>query len=308
MQIEIRKEREDEYFKTEAMVRRSFYNIYRPGCDEHLLVNKLRTHPDYLPELSRVAVVDGEIAGTIMYFKATVHAKDRDITVLSFGPLSVDHRYKNMGIGGRLIRETIELAREAGYPGIVIMGEPDYYPKMGFRRARDFGLTDMEGNAPDPFMAYELYENGLHIPGGKFSESRVEELCTEEALQELEKNSGYPKLHKVAQPCQWSYNNAYDDREGYHYEYATHCPKLFDSLYGQYVQENTEKKIKDIWECIDRTPYVLKKGDTPLGVMVISMENEPEVEQIYLDETKPIPKGMKEEIVERFLNANRVRN
>lgn len=48
MSIEIRKERPEEYYETEAMTRRSFYNIYNPGCDEHLLVHKLRIHEDLL--------------------------------------------------------------------------------------------------------------------------------------------------------------------------------------------------------------------------------------------------------------------
>ena len=69
MNIEIRKETPQDYYETEAMTRRSFYNVYGPGCDEHLLVHKLRTHKDYLPDCSRVALVDGKIAGTIMFFK-----------------------------------------------------------------------------------------------------------------------------------------------------------------------------------------------------------------------------------------------
>ena len=58
MNIEIRKETPQDYYETEAMTRRSFYNVYGPGCDEHLLVHKLRTHKDYLPECSRIALVD----------------------------------------------------------------------------------------------------------------------------------------------------------------------------------------------------------------------------------------------------------
>lgn len=66
MDIEIRKEEENDYYETEAMTRRAFYNVYNLGCVEHLVVRKLRKHEDYLPEFSRVALVDGKIAGLIM--------------------------------------------------------------------------------------------------------------------------------------------------------------------------------------------------------------------------------------------------
>ena len=50
--IIIRKETPEDYRKTEYMVMRAFWNIHVPGCNEHLLVSKLRNSPDYLPEFS----------------------------------------------------------------------------------------------------------------------------------------------------------------------------------------------------------------------------------------------------------------
>ena len=35
---------------------------------------------------------------------------------------------------------------------MIIVGEPDYYPKHGFIRAGSLGLTDGEGNVYDPFI------------------------------------------------------------------------------------------------------------------------------------------------------------
>ena len=72
MNIEIRKETQKDYHETEEMTRRSFYNVYGPGCDEHLLVHKLRNADCYLDDISRVAELDGEIVGTIMYSKANL--------------------------------------------------------------------------------------------------------------------------------------------------------------------------------------------------------------------------------------------
>ncbi len=304
MNIEIRKETPQDYFETEAMTKRSFYNVYGPGCDEHLLVHKLRTHKDYLPDCSRVAVVDGKIAGVIMYFKCVIRGKKEDVTIASFGPLCVDHKYKNCGIGGRLLKETIPLVKKAGFPGIVIFGEPYYYPKFGFKRGREFGLTDMEGNASDAFMGLELVEGGLQIEGGRFEESSVLEECTAEALAELDKQ--FEVLKKIKRPCQWSYENAYDDREGYHYEYATHFPRDFERLFRKNIESNANDLLKDIWECIDKTPYVLFTEKNSIGIFVINNENVPVIEHMYFENDCEDSTRIEKEIRERFYRLNQV--
>ena len=66
-QILIRKETKADYFNTEHMVMRAFWNIHGPGCNEHYLVHILREDGAYLPEYSRVAELDGRIVGAIFY-------------------------------------------------------------------------------------------------------------------------------------------------------------------------------------------------------------------------------------------------
>ena len=61
----IREERIEDYKQTEWMTMRAFWNIHGPGCNEHLLVHKIRESKDYLPKLSRVAEIDGKIVGAI---------------------------------------------------------------------------------------------------------------------------------------------------------------------------------------------------------------------------------------------------
>ncbi|ORX46848.1 acyl-CoA N-acyltransferase [Piromyces finnis] len=306
MNIEIREEKPEDYFETEEMVRRSFYNVYNPGCTEHLLVHIMRKHEDFLPELSKIALVDGKVAGLIMYYKSYIQTNDKTLTIASFGPLCVDHKYKNMGIGSRLLNETIPLVKEAGFRGIMIFGEPNYYPKFGFKSAREFGLTDMEGNAFDALMGMELVENGLHIEGGKFKETDAINLCTEEALLELENASNYENLKKVSRPCQWSYMNASDKKEGYHYEYATHYPTIFENLFKKYNTDNTREELLHIWKSIDITPYVLFNEKNPIGIMVISVEEEkPQIKHIFLDIPDDLSISYKEEITKNFMELNK---
>mgnify|MGYP003499706842 FL=1 len=200
------------------------------------------------------------------------------------------------------MEETIPRVKEAGFPGIVIFGEPEYYPRIGFKRCREFGITDMEGNASDPFMGLELIEGGLHIKGGKFEESSVVEECTEEALAELDKE--FPPLKKISKPCQWSYENAYDDREGYHYEYATHFPREFERLFKECVKEADDETLREIWENFDKTPYVLFTGNEAFGIFVINNEDEPVIEHMHLKKEAEEAERIEREVRERFAKAN----
>ena len=49
--IIIRKETKEDDYAAELMTMRAFWNIHNPGCNEHLLVHKLREAEEYLPEL-----------------------------------------------------------------------------------------------------------------------------------------------------------------------------------------------------------------------------------------------------------------
>ena len=109
----------------------------RPSCDEHLLVHKLRKIPAFVPELDFVAEVEGKIVGNIMYSRAkVVDETGAEHEVLTFGPISVLPEYQGKGIGKALLERTIAEARRLGYRAIVFYGHPDYYPRVGFRRAR----------------------------------------------------------------------------------------------------------------------------------------------------------------------------
>ncbi len=199
--IIIRKETKDDYYATELCTLRAFWNIHGPGCNEHLMVHKLRDSADYLPEISRVAELDGQIVGVIMYHKARIVDGDQETEIITFGPLAVEPTCFNMGIGGKLLRETLALAKEAGYLGIALCGEPDYYPKFGFLRGRGSGLEHNMFGTPDPFMIYPL-NDGFEKLRGKFYEAEVFEECDdEEEIAEYTKKFPYYKPLKLS--CQW---------------------------------------------------------------------------------------------------------
>ncbi len=203
MNIIIREERMEDYWDTEYVTQKAFWNLHHPGCDEHLLVHKMRKDPCYIPELSRVAEMNEKIVGMIMYSKAKVVDGDKEYDVITFGPLCVEPSLQNTGIGGLLLRHTMELAREARYGAIIIFGEPGYYPKHGFTTCDHFGITTSKGENFDAFMGIELIPGGLEGVKGKFYESDVFENLPEEEVEEF--NKKFPYLEKLRLPGQWGY-------------------------------------------------------------------------------------------------------
>lgn len=283
MMLEIRKETQADYYETEAVARRAFYNRHCPGCNEHLLVHKMRHHKDYLPEFSRVAVEDGHVVGVIMYAKSWIVYDDQTVEIVTFGPLCADHKAKNHGIGKRLLEETIPLVKAAGYPAIVIFGEPYYYPKRGFHWVGEFGLTDLKGNAWDALLAMELIPGALNRAGGKFKESDVYEDLPKEEMLELDRKFEYIPL--AYHPCQWTYENASDEKDGYHVELGEIHPRQYETLYGDYIKEllacegrtldfDYQNDIEEMRADVTMTSYVIYVGKEPAGVLVTSTPNE----------------------------------
>lgn len=86
-------------------------------------------------------MADGKIVGTIMYSAARIEgAEGSSNEVLCFGPLCVDPVMQNMGIGGLLLNTTMQLAREEGYPGIVILGNRAIILNLVFKLVIIMGL------------------------------------------------------------------------------------------------------------------------------------------------------------------------
>ncbi|EXJ23126.1 Acetyltransferase [Alkalibacterium sp. AK22] len=169
--IEIRPEQQKDWHEVERVTQKAFWNKYRPGCDEHYLVSRLRKHADYLPDLSRIALVNGRVVGGIFYSRARVIGEDQTYEVLTFGPLFVDPDMQGCGIGECLLKETMTEAKNQGYRGIIIYGEPDYYLRIGFHSCADFGITTAEGNNFEAFMGIELVPGGPSEVQGKYYHS-----------------------------------------------------------------------------------------------------------------------------------------
>jgi len=80
----------------------------------------------------------------------------------------------------------MQLAREAGYRVIIILGEPGYYPKHGFKNCSCFNIATADGKNFDAFTGIELIPGGLSGVHGKFHEASVFENLQAEEVEEFD--------------------------------------------------------------------------------------------------------------------------
>jgi len=185
--VELRTERPADYCAAENMTREAFWNFYSPGCNEHYLLHIMRDCSAFVPELDIVAVHDGKIIGNIIYTKAVIAGDDGvEHGVLGMGPIAVLPEYQNKGVGGKLIAYTKNLARDMGYPAILLYGDPDYYCRHGFVPAEQFGIRTADNMYAVAHQVCELRENVMSCITGRYIEDAVYEL-DETAAAEFDK-------------------------------------------------------------------------------------------------------------------------
>ena len=190
--IRLRNEEQSDYHTVEELTREVFWAAFwepsRKICDEHLLVHRMRQCLSYVPELDFIAEVNGKIVGHIIYMKSKiVNDTGQEYETLTFGPLSVLPEYQSQGIGMMLLRFSLNEAKRLGYRAVLIFGHPDYYTRVGFRRANEFGVTTADGKTFDPFMVYPLYEGALDGLTGRYYIDPVYEHLTEPDAIEFDK-------------------------------------------------------------------------------------------------------------------------
>lgn len=205
MDIKLRTEQLSDYNETENLTREAFWNHYSPGCDEHYLLHIMRNHPKFVPELDIVAELDGKIIGNVVCLKSLIAADDgNQYEVLSLGPISVLPEYQKKGIGGKMIALTQKLAREMGFRGILLYGDPDYYLRQGFIPAEILGIRTEDNMYATALHVCELYENALVNAKGRYMEDAIYQIDKSSA-DEFDKRFP-PKEIIIGTPSQKRFN------------------------------------------------------------------------------------------------------
>lgn len=156
----IRKEYEKDYSEVENLTREAFWNVYRPGCVEHYVLHVLRNDPAFVPELDYVIEDNGEIKAHIAYALGDLKTISGNEKVLLFGPLSVLPKEQGKGYGGKLIKYTLNKAKEMGYKAVFITGNPQYYSRFGFESASKYGIfyNGMDTSEEAPFFMVKFLD------------------------------------------------------------------------------------------------------------------------------------------------------
>jgi len=162
LEILIRQECEADHDSVYEVVRSAFETMEMASGDEQDLVNRLRKSTAFIPELSLVAELDGQIIGHIMFTKMTVG----DHPALTLAPVAVLPEYQKQGIGAKLIVEGHRIARKLGHSIIILVVHTDYYPRCGDTPASKFNIQAPFDVPDDAFMVLELCEGGLKCVSG----------------------------------------------------------------------------------------------------------------------------------------------
>ena len=199
----IRLERKEEYRKVEELARESFWNVYRPGCLEHYLLNQLRKNADFVKELDFVMEKDGELIGQNVFVKAIVKTDDnRDIPIMTMGPICIAPKFQRKGYGKILLDYSIAKAASLGCGALCFEGNIDFYGKSGFTFARNFGIRyhGLPEDADDSFfLCKELTDGYLDGITGEYFTPRGY-FIREEEIKKFDKM--FPHKEKRTLPGQ----------------------------------------------------------------------------------------------------------
>ena len=201
--LTIRLETEEDYRAVEELTREAFWNIYKPGADEHYFVHQMRSHPDFIPELAFVLELDGRIIGNIMYTKACLEDEDgMRKEILSFGPLCVAPEHQRQKLGKLLIEQSFAAARSMGYDVNIIFGDPGNYVSRGFVSCKKKDVSFIvEGNFPTALLVCELVPGALDGRKWMYIPSTAADCCEDVAAVEAF-DATFPPKEKKWMPSQ----------------------------------------------------------------------------------------------------------
>ncbi|MCP4395359.1 MAG: N-acetyltransferase [Alphaproteobacteria bacterium] len=103
------------------------------------LVSGLLSDQSAMPLLSLVATEEDQMIGHILYTKARIIQSEENVSANILAPLAVLPEAQSKGVGGKLIKQGLELLKESGIDLVFVLGHPDYYPRYGFKPAGELG-------------------------------------------------------------------------------------------------------------------------------------------------------------------------
>jgi putative acetyltransferase len=142
----IRNEKESDIEAISRVTKAAFENHPISHHTEQFIVHALRSANALA--VSLVAEVDGQVVGHIAFSPVTISDGSRNWYGL--GPISVLPEFQKQGIGKALIQEGFDLLKSLGGKGCVLVGDPQYYKRFGFKNIPELTL---DGVPQEYFLA-----------------------------------------------------------------------------------------------------------------------------------------------------------
>lgn len=127
--MDIRKETPADFDAITEVTVAAFNTLAISDHTEQFIIHALR-EADALA-VSLVAEIDGRVVGHIAFSRVSI--SDGTEEWYGLGPISVVPELHRQGIGKALVNEGLALLRQLGGRGCVLVGDPAYYSRFGFR-------------------------------------------------------------------------------------------------------------------------------------------------------------------------------
>ncbi|MHA3982280.1 GNAT family N-acetyltransferase [Acinetobacter venetianus] len=160
MNIQIRDEQNTDIQAIFDLTTAAFNDEEHSSHTEQFIVNALRAAKQLT--VSLVAETQGKIVGHIAF--SPVSISDGTTDWYGLGPISVLPEYQGKGIGSELMNEGLNRIKTLNAKGCVLLGDPNYYGKFGFKAdtrlilegvpAKYFQILAFTNYVPSGFVIY----------------------------------------------------------------------------------------------------------------------------------------------------------
>ncbi|NJB68513.1 putative N-acetyltransferase YhbS/diadenosine tetraphosphate (Ap4A) HIT family hydrolase [Desulfobaculum xiamenense] len=141
--VRIREERPSDHAAIRELLLEAFADHPYSHQTEHLIVEGLRE--DNALTLGLVVEDELGVAGYVAFSPVDVAGREG---WYGLGPLAVFRRCRRDGLGSMLVREGLDALRRMGAHGCVLVGDPVFYGRFGFRSVPGLGMSGV----PDEFV------------------------------------------------------------------------------------------------------------------------------------------------------------
>lgn len=146
-------ENKDDWWEVEAL-----YDLtFAPGREA---LSSYRLRDDVRPEADLCLTARDKydvLAGVIRYWPIVIG--DNAAKALLLGPVAVHPTRQGEGLGGLLMRESLSLAKAAGWGRVLLVGDAPYYKRFGFEINADLNFPPPVN--PDRILTLELVEGAF---------------------------------------------------------------------------------------------------------------------------------------------------